>query len=243
MKAAKFAAAFLFLAFLQTARAQNPVQQAQTALKEQGFYYGQITGQKDADTVAAIRRFQIRSGLQVTGELNDETLRALRANPASSTGVQSATPPPAASPRAGVNHGTAPTTAPPAPSNGELIRPTPKAVASDIFSNTPYVAAPPELQQRVIRGAQTILRQRGFFKSEVDGEFGREMEFSLRALQSSIGISPSGKLDMETLSALGLLPGQHGPRMSPRRRLMPNLRSEPPVRGKWIREREPGNDD
>src|SRR5437667_7089014 len=53
------------------------VESVQQALKDQGFYYGETTGQKDADTTAAIRRYQIRNGLQITGDLNEETLKAL----------------------------------------------------------------------------------------------------------------------------------------------------------------------
>ena len=49
----------------------------QQALKEQGFYYGDVNGEKTADTTAAIRRYQIRNGLQVTGEIDAETLRSL----------------------------------------------------------------------------------------------------------------------------------------------------------------------
>src|SRR5256885_8197123 len=52
---------------------------SQEQLKEQGYYFGQINGDKNADTVAAVRRFQIRNGMQVTGELDEETLRALQA--------------------------------------------------------------------------------------------------------------------------------------------------------------------
>src|SRR5204863_10114334 len=68
-----------------SAQADPMVQNAQQALKDQGFYYGEITGEKNADTTAAIRRYQIRNGLQITGELNDETLRALRNNVSTST--------------------------------------------------------------------------------------------------------------------------------------------------------------
>ena len=53
------------------------IENAQQALKDQGFYYGEMTGNKDADTTAAIRRYQIRNGLQITGELNDETIKSL----------------------------------------------------------------------------------------------------------------------------------------------------------------------
>lgn len=68
-------------------RADETISQAQQALKDQGFYYGEITGEKNTDTTSAIRRFQIRNGLQVTGELDAETLRSLG-------GTSSATPQP-----------------------------------------------------------------------------------------------------------------------------------------------------
>jgi peptidoglycan hydrolase-like protein with peptidoglycan-binding domain len=94
--------------------------------------------------------------------------------------------------------------------------------------------APPELQQRVVVGAQTLLRRRGFYKGASDGIFSPNLEFSIRAFQARLGIAPNGRLDMETLAALGLLPGQNGrPAMvMPRRRVVPA--EEPPVRGEWI---------
>src|ERR1700732_4249678 len=49
----------------------------QQRLKDQGYYYGEVDGQGGDETSAAIRRFQIRSGLKVTGQTNDETLRSL----------------------------------------------------------------------------------------------------------------------------------------------------------------------
>src|SRR5881409_1671267 len=58
-------------------RADQTVQSVQQTLKDQGFYYGNVTGDKSAETTAAIRRYQIRNGLQVTGETNPETLRSL----------------------------------------------------------------------------------------------------------------------------------------------------------------------
>ena len=56
------------------------IRSLQQTLKRQGFYYGAVTGEKNTETTAAIRRYQIRNGLQVTGELNDETLRSVRAS-------------------------------------------------------------------------------------------------------------------------------------------------------------------
>ena len=49
----------------------------QQRLKDQGFYYGEVNGQGGDETSAAIRRYQIRHGLKVTGQLNDETLHSL----------------------------------------------------------------------------------------------------------------------------------------------------------------------
>src|SRR5437763_13454864 len=68
------------------------IENAQQALKDQGFYYGEATGNKDADTTAAIRRYQIRNGLQITGELNDETLKSLGVGASGNRTAVKATP-------------------------------------------------------------------------------------------------------------------------------------------------------
>src|SRR5262249_15235521 len=75
----KSALAFLFLLFsgVSLVRADQSIVEVQKALKEQGFYYGDVTGTKTADTTAAIRRYQIRNGLQINGEIDAETLRSL----------------------------------------------------------------------------------------------------------------------------------------------------------------------
>jgi peptidoglycan hydrolase-like protein with peptidoglycan-binding domain len=223
------------LAMAQFARADSNVQQAQEELKKQGFYFGQINGEKNADTIAAIRRFQIRSGLAVTGELNEETLRALR-NGSSSSGVTT----PTAGPQAPEDSGNTaePSTPAPPPRNREtdgVPVERPQAPVG-VFRGTPYEIAPPELQRQVILGAQIVLRRRGFYKGETDGVYGRNLEFSVRAFQSRLGIAPNGRLDMDTLAALGLLPGQHGrtPLEMPHLRGRPRDEDQPPVRGEWI---------
>src|SRR5436190_932029 len=73
--------------------ADPAIQSVQQALKDQKFYYGKITGEKNADTTAAIRRYQIRNGLQVTGEVDSETLRSLKANSNSPSASQSTSNP------------------------------------------------------------------------------------------------------------------------------------------------------
>src|SRR6476469_7130660 len=77
MKRSWFALVILFLAVAGVLRADQIISQVKQTLKEQGFYYGNVTGSKTADTTAAIRRYQIRNGLQITGEIDAETLRSL----------------------------------------------------------------------------------------------------------------------------------------------------------------------
>jgi peptidoglycan hydrolase-like protein with peptidoglycan-binding domain len=215
----------------------------QRALKEQGFYYGEITGQKDADTTAAIRRYQIRNGLQITGELNDETLRSIR-----STASNSSVSPPIArndvpSAPAGPPD-TSDLRVEPSPADREMNQPPiqsfepganrndarPAAVGQGLFAGTPYETAPIPVQRRVIADAQRILARRGLFKDQVDGSYGPNLEFSLRAYQSRVGLATTGRLDLETLAALQLLPGAHAPIFTPRR----PIAVPPPVRGEWV---------
>jgi len=51
----KIATMVLAIALAQLTRADSTVQEAQQDLKEQGYYIGQINGEKNADTIAAIR--------------------------------------------------------------------------------------------------------------------------------------------------------------------------------------------
>jgi peptidoglycan hydrolase-like protein with peptidoglycan-binding domain len=225
----KVATVILTIGLAPLTRADSTVQEAQQELKEQGYYFGQINGEKDGDTIAAIRRFQIRSGLPITGDLDEQTLRTLRSGTASSS-TPTNTPQPQGREDEQAEEAT------PSPREPQVARPdrAPSQAGANIFSNTPYEMAPPELQRQVVVGAQTLLRRRGFYKGVGDGIFSPNLEFSIRAFQSRVGIVPNGRLDMETLAALGLLPGQNGrPFMEmPRRRVVPA--EEPPVRGEWI---------
>jgi peptidoglycan hydrolase-like protein with peptidoglycan-binding domain len=80
-----------------------------------------------------------------------------------------------------------------------------------VFAGTPYEMAPPDLQRHVIVGAQALLARYGYYRSGIDGEFGPGTAAALRAFQARTGLLADGRLNMETLGALGLLPGQHGP--------------------------------
>src|SRR5881398_932824 len=82
-------AAVIFVGSMTLMRADQLVERVQQALKDQGFYYGEVSGEMNTNVAAAIRRYQIRNGLQVTGELNSETLQSLGIN--SSASVRPAT--------------------------------------------------------------------------------------------------------------------------------------------------------
>lgn len=65
------------LAAVSSLRADENVRALQERLKVGGFYFGEINGRYDSDTAAAVTRYQIRNGLQITGKLDAPTSYAL----------------------------------------------------------------------------------------------------------------------------------------------------------------------
>jgi peptidoglycan hydrolase-like protein with peptidoglycan-binding domain len=242
-------AVLIFLLPMGALLADPVIENVQKALKDEGFYYGEVTGNKDADTTAAIRRYQIRNGLQITGDLNDETLKALGVNSSGGRAVVKASPtvapdnsdlkaPLKEEPEPEQTQGpTNPLTGQPFPQPRQEPQPprdydaAPRS--SGNFAGTPYDAAPPEVQRNIIISAQTFLARRGLYRGPIDGSLGPDLEFSLRAYQSRVRLPVTGKLDLETLAALQLLPGGNAPVYVPRR----HPSREAPIRGEWIRER------
>jgi peptidoglycan hydrolase-like protein with peptidoglycan-binding domain len=43
----------------------------------------------------------------------------------------------------------------------------------------------------------------GYYRGHVDGRYGSRTAFAVRAFQSSAGLPPTGRLDIETVKALG----------------------------------------
>ena len=64
-------------AAISSVRADDTIREVQTRLKAGGFYSGEITGDYDSETAAAVTRYQIRNGLQITGKLDGQTSYAL----------------------------------------------------------------------------------------------------------------------------------------------------------------------
>src|SRR6476659_4010687 len=263
-----------FLVFLLAGagslRADQTTADVQRALKEQGFYYGNVTGHKSEDTTAAIRRYQIRNGLQVTGEVDAETLRSLGIGsgtsrttpPPPKTTPPPATPSPAPTPESeeeeegppqsaeispppsysysqprspGPSYGRGSSYLPsPAYGPGPGVRPPPLTL-DEVFSGTPYEMAPPDLQRHVIVGAQSLLARYGLYQSGIDGEFGPGTEAAVREFQLRANLVVNGRLNMATLGALGLLPGQRAPGFSPA--LRHRFLGRPVYRGVWVPDR------
>lgn len=183
------------------AYADESVRSLQETLKHQGLYYGAVTGQKSAETTAAIRRYQIRQGLQITGELNEETLHSLRSSThsvaavsgASSTAAQPNSVRPDVS--AALN-GTSHSSLFNAPDRS--LRTIPSYAASF------YQSVPVRVNRRAIAAAQYQLMRRGYYRGRIDANNGRQTALALRAFQSTTGLPATGRLDMETLNALGV---------------------------------------
>jgi peptidoglycan hydrolase-like protein with peptidoglycan-binding domain len=239
-------AAVIFMGLMMLVRADQLVESVQQALKDEGFYYGEVSGEMNANLTAAIRRYQIRNGLQVTGALNDETLRSLgiKSSGSARPTTKAASPTPAASAAPNESPSDETETASPAPpvqpfSNApqdqQVFPSNPMGPASSpgaVFADTPFASAPPDVQHNVIVSAQITLARYGLYREQIDGIYGPAMELSLRAYQAQARLPVTGRLDLETLAALRLLPGLRQPFYNPyRRRMRP---PGPPIPGQWV---------
>jgi peptidoglycan hydrolase-like protein with peptidoglycan-binding domain len=240
-------AALILFGSMTLVQADQLIENVQQALKNEGFYYGEVSGEMNANLTAAIRRYQIRNGLQVTGDLNEQTLQSLGINSGGS--VRQITKPPSPGPAASVAPGepssdeTANATpAPPlepfsnAPQDQQVFPSAPTGPATSpagIFAGTPFETAPPALQRNVLLSAQIALARYGLYREQIDGIYGPAMELSLRAYQDRMRLPVTGRLDLETLAALRLLPGPRQPFYNHyRQRMRPP--PGPPIRGQWV---------
>jgi peptidoglycan hydrolase-like protein with peptidoglycan-binding domain len=198
----------------------------QERLREQGFYYGEVDGRGGDETSAAIRRYQIRHGLRVTGEANDETLRSLGIgrNDNEQHGPQyqddrryydrqpndsyfrRQPPQPYFDQRERV------------PDDYEDARPPyyrMPGVATTyprLFAGTVYERAPAEVQENVVYAVQGELFRRGFYRDGIDGQLGPATTDAIARFQQEEGMPITGRLDSATLNELRALPGQrNGP--------------------------------
>ena len=242
----------LLLLFLTAAAiADDRLRDVQTELKTQGFYYGEANGQTSPETAAAIKRYQIRNGLEVTGQLNQATLASLGIGQPKPMPQEAPPPAPAptlqAAPPAAVRRGPSVEekdreflrreenrqepmveeknreffrrneSQEPMDDDPSIVRPPtpipePTAGFAALFAGTPYATAPGEVQAQTVRRAQAILMNRGFYRDPLDGQPGPATEEALLTYQRNQRLPLTGRLDMQTLSVLRLLPGRTPPR-------------------------------
>ena len=216
------------------ARADEQTQAVQQALKDQGFYYGEVDGQPGPETDAAVRRYQIRQGLDVTGKLDAQTLGALDLGPKDDNALHAVPKPAPAETQAptGVvqsDHDFLRRQAPAAPAPAPPEEPAPQPAPPEepappqppqqaaegqtlpaeyarFFRKTPYETAPPVVQRSTVQRAQERLARQGFYRGVADGELGDALGRALVAYQRDAELAPSGRLDLDTLVELNLLP-------------------------------------
>jgi peptidoglycan hydrolase-like protein with peptidoglycan-binding domain len=237
-------AAFILIGSMMLVQADQLIENVQQALKDAGFYYGEVSGEMNATLTAAIRRYQIRNGLQVSGELNDETLQSLGLKSSSSGGIKHMSPTPVVAVPTGPPSEETKSATPAesiqpfgrSPQNQQVYPSTPIGPANSqggFFGDTPFETAPPAVQRNLIVSAQIILARYGLYREQIDGINGPAMELSLRAYQSRMQLPVTGRLDLETLAALRLLPGPRQQFYHPYRPRM-HPPPGPPLNGQWV---------
>jgi peptidoglycan hydrolase-like protein with peptidoglycan-binding domain len=263
----------VFLLLSTSAFATEQIRKAQTELKDEGFYFGEVTGESSTEFTAALRRYQIRNGLDVTGNLDTATLEAL--------GIQAAAPVRPIAPKKEAARPAAPPvarTSPPVnlrkddaaetdqefldgeedrrPNRPSMVPPSdpsvvrrpaplddePVAVPGEeyagVFAGTPYASAPRVIQDETVRKAQALLARRGFYRDPVDGAPGPATEEAILTYQRSAGLPLTGRLDLQTLAGLRLLPGRQSGANAGRAPMkpfrVPNGSRSGPTRDVWI---------
>ncbi len=242
-----FYACILFCAVAVTSHAADPLTKSiQQKLKEGGFFYGEPDGVAGSETAAALKRYQIRQGLAVTGEADLATVQALgvAGNPAFTEKkgpplVRDAYSPdrggggPTYSvPRSGPDPGVSGQAYGTAPAYRSSYSPAPVSVdpraggvsvgLARLLARTPYDAAPISVQQEILTRAQHILRREGFYDGNVDGQPGPRTSAAIAQFQRAERLPYTGQLDMPTLAEMGLLPQE-----------VPPPPSSPYYRGGW----------
>jgi peptidoglycan hydrolase-like protein with peptidoglycan-binding domain len=77
-----FLAVAIGVAVAGSVSADENVREVQEKLRDGGFYVGNIDGAYSGELSAALTRYQVRNGLPITGQLDEETSKKLSAKPA-----------------------------------------------------------------------------------------------------------------------------------------------------------------
>jgi hypothetical protein len=81
VKRSAFLLLTIILSSLASAPADETTRALQTKLKEGGFYFGEVNDDYTSETAAALTRYQIRNGLEISGQLDAKTAQSLGVTP------------------------------------------------------------------------------------------------------------------------------------------------------------------
>jgi peptidoglycan hydrolase-like protein with peptidoglycan-binding domain len=186
------------------------VQIIQQALADGGFYRSGVDGLYGPATVNAIRSFQHSKGFEMTGVLDETTLRMLSPSFASSKQIpdQERVNEFVAAERARINQERM---------NREVVyldddyrdvqNIAPASGTATILNDKMTTRHPvhQNISTRDVRDIQEALHDEGYYKNgRVDGIWGRMTAGAVREFQSDQGLSVTGTANAETRDALGL---------------------------------------
>lgn len=152
----------------------------QKRLSKLGFHTGGTNGNWGPDSETALKEFQQSHGLQVTGELNEATVKTLNLNFQDLLDGQD--------------------------TQGQE---THNSSANNATGNSRVASQPinmNNLSRRTVYAVQSRLRALNFYPGQVDGVWGEDTQKALMQFQQGHALQPTGQLNPPTVSALGLNP-------------------------------------
>ncbi|HTX33611.1 MAG TPA: peptidoglycan-binding domain-containing protein [Bryobacteraceae bacterium] len=158
---------------------QTEVRNAQQQLKNDGYYNGTVDGVDGPMTHAAIRKYQTDNNLTVNGRLDMATCKQL--------GIQNG-------PQASNTVANEANSSNANQANSSKVGEANQSENGTI--NNPSAAT--------VRAAQRSLREKGFYKGNLNGAMGSETQAAIREFQKNSNLNVTGQLDQATLSNLGV---------------------------------------
>ena len=182
------------------------VRQVQTRLNQMGYYSGNIDGVWGSDTQSALRNFQQSKNLQVTGQLNDQTARALGVENYARAGATTANEG-RAMPAGQIRESNAPSATQQQADNSASVQ-QPSA-QSERPQSAPSLRANVQseavvISQQELRQLPRKLNNMGYDAGQVDGVWGPRTQTALRNFQQAKNLSVTGRLNEQTMDALAL---------------------------------------
>jgi peptidoglycan hydrolase-like protein with peptidoglycan-binding domain len=193
------------------------VRAVQQSLNDRGFVVA-VDGLWGSNTQVALHRFQQAQGMQGTGELDPQTMAALKIGANRIAAAESSPMGDEATPGKQTMQRNQSTS----PRQGQVTAPkrqaepkSDRAVSAASGSNN---QAPSATRDRVgmptldtndaslVRAIQQALAARGFKAGSVDGMWGPATKNALQRFQEAQGIDPTGQLNPQTMSALSTTP-------------------------------------